>query len=277
MTSTGHDNDAGLAGFLAAWEAEIDRQLLAHHGWVVLGLTNFGERPVTTTRVAGVLGIPVSDADAVARQCSWPGTRVEDGIITVSPERARSATRRHLQIGNRRFGVTGCGPDIFLDAPLVRPGLRLEETCTVTGTPIRIVFTPGGVQSVEPGGAVVAMPPPDTRPRPRPLRTLRRGCRRRRGDHRARRRQHLRAVAPVLLRQGRSRSHHSVSRQPCLPHQAGVGTQLPPEVARQNVGPSGVRQLITGPLGRFRRPDMARWRCRRSLPLWTSPGRPRQR
>jgi hypothetical protein len=121
MTSTEHDNNADPASFMAAWEAEIDRQLLARHGWVVLGLTNFGERPVTTTRLAGVLGIPVSDADALARQRSWPGTRVEDGIITVSPERARSATRRHLQIGNRRFGVTGCGPDIFLYAPLVRP------------------------------------------------------------------------------------------------------------------------------------------------------------
>jgi hypothetical protein len=160
MTSTGHDNDAGLVGFMAAWEAETERQLRAPHGWVVLGLTNFGERPVTTTRLAGALGIPVSDAEALARQYSWPGTRVEDGMITIDPERAGLAARRHVQIGDRRFGVTGCGPDIFLYAPLVRPWLRLEETCTVAGTPIRIVFTPSGVESVEPSGAVVAMPHP---------------------------------------------------------------------------------------------------------------------
>lgn len=33
---------------------------------------------------------------------------------------------------NRRFGVTGCGPDIFFYAPLVRTTLHREETCTVT-------------------------------------------------------------------------------------------------------------------------------------------------
>jgi hypothetical protein len=160
MTTTWHDDDAGLAGFMAAWEAEIERQLRARHGWVVLGLTNFGERLVSTTRLAQVLGLAVSEAEAQARQYSWPGTHVEDGLITVSPERARSAARRHLQIGDRRFGVTGCGPDIFLYAPLVRPWLRLEETCSATGTPIRIMFTPDDVERVEPGGAVVAMPHP---------------------------------------------------------------------------------------------------------------------
>jgi hypothetical protein len=125
MTSTGHDTDAGLAGFMAAWEAEIERQFRANHGWVVLGLTNFHDRPVTSTRLAEVLGMPVSEAEALARQYSWPGTRtrVENGLITVHPGRASAAARRQVRIGDRRFGVTGCGPDIFLYAPLVRPSL----------------------------------------------------------------------------------------------------------------------------------------------------------
>jgi hypothetical protein len=162
MTNTGHDNDPGLADFTAGWETEIDRQLRANHGWVVLGLSNFHQRPITSTRLAEVLDLSVSEAEALARQYSWPGTRTRavDGVITVNPGHARSAARRQVQIGDRRFGVTGCGPDIFLYAPLVRPSLQLEETCTVTGTPIRIVFTPAGVQSVDPGGAVVAMPHP---------------------------------------------------------------------------------------------------------------------
>jgi hypothetical protein len=45
---------------------------------------------------------------------------VADGLITVNPERAKSATRRHVQIGDRRFGVTGVtgyGCDIFFYAP----------------------------------------------------------------------------------------------------------------------------------------------------------------
>lgn len=159
MTSIEHDKDAGLADFMAAWETEIDR-MSANHGWVVLGLTNFGGRPIPSARLAEVLGRSVGEAEALARQYSWPGTRVGDGLITVNPERAKSAARRQVQIGDRRFGVTGCGPDIFLYAPLVRPSLQLEETCTVTGTPIRIVFTPSGVERVDPGGAVVAMPHP---------------------------------------------------------------------------------------------------------------------
>ena len=111
---------------------------------MVLGLTNFGERPITSTRLAEALGVSVSEAEALARQYSWPGTRtrIEDGLISVNPERAKPAARRHVQIGDRRFGVTGRGPDIFVNAPLVRPSLQLEETCTVTGTPIRLVFTP---------------------------------------------------------------------------------------------------------------------------------------
>jgi alkylmercury lyase len=56
--------------------------------------------------------------------------------------------------------VSGCAPDIFLYAPLVRPSLQVEETCTVTGTPIRIVFTPSRVEHVEPAGAVLPLPGP---------------------------------------------------------------------------------------------------------------------
>ena len=92
----------------------------------------------------------------------WPGTRVEDGLITVNPRRAKATPRRQLQIGDRRFGVSGCAPDIFLYAPLLRPSLQVEETCTVTGTPIRLVFTPSRVEHVEPAGAVLPLPGPQS-------------------------------------------------------------------------------------------------------------------
>jgi len=54
--------------------------------------------------------------------------------------------------------VTGCAPDIFLYAPLVRPSLQVEETCPATGVPIRLVFTPSGVESVDPPDTVVPVP-----------------------------------------------------------------------------------------------------------------------
>jgi hypothetical protein len=103
----------------------------------------------------------VSKADAMARQGAF-GTRVENGIITVNPERAKAAPRRKLQIGDRRLGVTGCAPDIFLYAPLLSPSVQVEETCPATGTPIRLVFTPSRVEHVEPAGTVLPLPGPQS-------------------------------------------------------------------------------------------------------------------
>jgi alkylmercury lyase len=164
MSNIKHDNDPGLADFMASWRritTDDDQRVaeLTRGGYALIGLTNFGERPVPSTRLAEVLGWPVSGAEALARQGGF-GTRVEDGLITVNPERAPSAPRRQLQIGDRRFGVTGCAPDVFLYAPLVRPSLQVEDTCPATGTPIRIVFTPSQVEHVDPSGAVVPMPHP---------------------------------------------------------------------------------------------------------------------
>lgn len=157
------DTDASLTDFLASWRKITSDDTAGQYtaAFVLIGLTNFGERPVPSTRLAEALGWPVSEAEALARrQWGWPGTRVKDGLITVNPARVLAAPRRYVQIGARRFGVTGCAPDVFLYAPLVRPSLQLEETCTVTGTPIRIVFTPTGVERVDPSDAVVAMPHP---------------------------------------------------------------------------------------------------------------------
>jgi alkylmercury lyase len=168
MSTTEHDNDASLADFLAGWSKQL-HEWLPVAGFAVMGLTNFGEHPVESTRLAEVLGRSVSEAEALAHGHCTTGkplededqrlTRVEDGLITFNPDRAKSAARRQLQIGDRRVGMTGCAPDVILYAPLVRPFLQVEETCPATGTPIRIVFTPRGVEYVEPAGAVVPMPP----------------------------------------------------------------------------------------------------------------------
>jgi hypothetical protein len=156
MSTIEHDDRAGPADFTAGGgPSHTDERVTVT--CAVIGLTNFGERPVPSGRLAEVLDRPVSEAEALARRWGWPGTRVEGGLITVNPERATSASRRHIQIGDRRFGVSGCACDIFWAAPLVRPSLQLEENCPVTGTPIRIVFTPSGVEHVEPAGAVLAM------------------------------------------------------------------------------------------------------------------------
>lgn len=110
----------------------------------------------------------MSEAEACAQGHCTTGApaedgiaRVEDGLITfINPERTQSDPRRVLQIGDRRFGMTGRAPDVFLYAPLVRPSLQVEETCPVTGTPLRLVFTPSGVESADPAGTVVPILPP---------------------------------------------------------------------------------------------------------------------
>jgi hypothetical protein len=65
-----HDNDAGLAGFLAGYRpgAGDAGPVPITVTYAVIGLTNFGERPVPSTRLAEVLGRPVSEAEALARQ-----------------------------------------------------------------------------------------------------------------------------------------------------------------------------------------------------------------
>jgi alkylmercury lyase len=159
MSDVEHNNDTGLADFTAAWRRALEDNEWITVTYAVIGLTNFGEQPVQSRRLAEVLGRSVGEAEALAQQWGWPGTRVADGLISVHPERARSAPRRQARVGGRRFGVTGCGGDVFLYAPLVRPSLHLLETCTTTRTPIRIVFTPSRVERVDPSGAVLPMPP----------------------------------------------------------------------------------------------------------------------
>ena len=162
MSTIEHGDDAGLEEFLAKLDWATTTEPFTF-GWAVIGLTNFGERPLEITRLAEVLDMPVNQAEELMRRLGgWPGTRVEDGLITVNPRRAKATPRRQLQIGDRRFGVTGCAPDIFLYAPLVRPSLQVEETCPVTGTPIRLVFTPSRVEHVEPAGAVLPLPGPQS-------------------------------------------------------------------------------------------------------------------
>jgi alkylmercury lyase len=165
MNNIEHDNDVGLADFLAG-HGRINTDEIEYMvpSFALIGLTNFGERPVSLTRLAEVWGRPVREAEALAlicRKLGWPpGTWVENGLVTVNPEREPLSPRRQLQIGDRRFGVSGCAPDVFLYAPLVRPSLQLEETCPVTRMPIRVVFTPSGVESVDPEGAVLPVPHP---------------------------------------------------------------------------------------------------------------------
>src|SRR5260370_8791257 len=91
-------NASGTADFMARWNQILqENELLGTVGFAVIGLTNFGERPTPTARLAQVLGLSVSHAEKFAQPC-WPGffaTRVENGPITVNPQLEPFAARRH--------------------------------------------------------------------------------------------------------------------------------------------------------------------------------------
>jgi hypothetical protein len=157
MSNREHTQGTSLADFVAGWRTALQDNEWITVTYAVIGLTNFGEKPVPSTRLSEVLGRSVNEAEALARQWGWPGTEVNNGLILVNPQRAKSAPRRQVRVGDRRFSVTGCGGDIFLYAPLVRPSMQLEETCPTTGVPIQIAFHPDRVERVEPSGAVLPM------------------------------------------------------------------------------------------------------------------------
>ena len=144
--------------FQAAWRTmfEQDEPLVMVVG-ALFGMTNLGEYPVESRRLAQILGRTVPEAETLARQYGWPGVQVRDGLISLNPARAKVAARRQVQIGDRRFGLSGCGPDLVLYGGLVRPSLHVDDTCPTTGARIQIEFTPEGVARVDPPDTAVAM------------------------------------------------------------------------------------------------------------------------
>ena len=95
MSNMEHKNDLSIANFMAGWKRHHENALMPE-AFALIGLTNYGERPVPSARLAEVLGRSVSEAETLARQFAWPGTRVENRLITVNPERVPFAPRRQL-------------------------------------------------------------------------------------------------------------------------------------------------------------------------------------
>lgn len=157
MNSSTQRSDPERDDFLTGWREAFDAMDKLEITYGVIALTNFGEHPVPSVRFAEFLGVSAREAETLAQQWGWPGTRVEDEKIVVDPERAAIQSRRRVQIGAREFGVSGCAPDIYLYAPLVTPSLQIAEKCGATGEPIRVAFTPDGVESVDPSDTVLAM------------------------------------------------------------------------------------------------------------------------
>lgn len=167
--SNARTNDEDQLSFMTGWDLRLGENEQLPVWFAIMALTNFGEKPVPSALLAQVLNQSVSEVETRARGHCTSGAPIEDGFIRVdhglitylNSERAKSEPRRQLQIGNARFGMMGCGFDVYLYAPLLDRSLRVEETCAVTGTQIRLTFSPERVQRVEPDDAVVPIPHPE--------------------------------------------------------------------------------------------------------------------
>jgi hypothetical protein len=148
---------------------EFDRkwlEIVTRLSWIeatyaLIGLTRLGERPTTVERLAAALGRPEEEAIRLA----WKASRVrpdEEGRIHLGAAFGGSGgpSRRTLHVGDGEIAVSGCAPDLLPAAAVLDVPFRVEDTCPVTGAPIRIEFVPGGVERVDPPEAVVAMVSP---------------------------------------------------------------------------------------------------------------------
>jgi len=129
--------------------------------YALIGLTRLGERPTTVERLAAVLERPEDEAIELAWQASRVRPDPQGRIHLEAPFGGGGPSRRKLYVGEREIPVSGCGPDLFPAAVVLDVPFRVEDTCQATGTPIRIEFSPAGVERVDPPEAVVAMISPD--------------------------------------------------------------------------------------------------------------------
>jgi alkylmercury lyase len=145
---------------------DFDRQwvdLVRRVEWIealyaLIGLTRLGERPASVKQLAAALERPHEETIELAWQASR--VRPEKGRFHLETPWPGASPRRRLHVGDRHVAVSGCAPDLFGVAAVVDVPFRVEDTCSVTGLPIRIAFANGGVERVEPPETVAVMLPP---------------------------------------------------------------------------------------------------------------------
>jgi hypothetical protein len=119
MTSIEHDDDASLAGFVAGWDQRLGENVQLPVGFAVLVLTSFGETPVSSVRLAEVLGRPVSEVEALAQ----------------APCGSNCASRRPWWRGGGRRRTPLCGPPFFAKRALYLASCHAQSREAAAVTP----------------------------------------------------------------------------------------------------------------------------------------------
>lgn len=146
--------------FDASWREMLLRQGdLLDVVAAVIRLTGGGAHPVRIGALSAAVDRPVDEirrlveqADAGLRslRTGHDGDRV--WLDLASADRARF----WYEIGDRRIGVGGCGPDIFEVARALDGPMRVAATCPITGAAVSLDFARHGVRTVRPADTVVA-------------------------------------------------------------------------------------------------------------------------
>ena len=121
----------------------------------LIKLSGGGERPVEVEQLAAASDRPVDETLALARQ--FLKVNVQEGLVHLGLSTAGTSARYRLQIGARTIDAGGCAPDIVWMALLAGTPIHAQATCPATGSPIRVDFTPDGVERVEPPSSVIAV------------------------------------------------------------------------------------------------------------------------
>lgn len=121
----------------------------------LIKLVGAGEWPVEVEQLAAASGRPVDETLALAQQ--FLKVNVQNGLVHLDLSAATTSARYRLQIGERTIDAGGCAPDIVWTALLTGRPINAEATCPATGSPIRVDFTPEGVECVEPPSTMNAV------------------------------------------------------------------------------------------------------------------------
>lgn len=117
--------------------------------------------PVPPTEAAAAAGL--SEARTVEMLAGWPGVFMEHGRIVGFWGLTPRPFSKHLFKVDGRTLYTWCAWDTLFIPRILGQTAQVETPCPVTGQPIRLTVSPGRVERLEPGSAVMSMlePPRD--------------------------------------------------------------------------------------------------------------------
>lgn len=94
----------------------------------------------------------------------WPGLIRDDrGHVVGFCGLGLQPTRHQIELARRTL-YAWCAWDALFLGDLLGEDLRVESTCAMAGTPVRLIAGPGGVRDLKPGDAVLSFTDPDFRP-----------------------------------------------------------------------------------------------------------------